>query len=205
MIRLWKWKAVLCMVMVCVNLAACGSKVNKDAYFQGEYWHIDGEVYVETAGWYVETNNVVCRTANRYTIYEVEGDVEHNYVVARSFLDQYLYVKENYIKDKTVIEGVWFGVGSSEKYIDEEAFLETFHKMLEYKDVVEMDDDRLMQYRMEGIDVHIKYENDCVGDYCGFILYGETGYMFYNSEGEYVTRLSKEIVEKLKKYNILEK
>ncbi len=47
----------------------------------------------------------------------MDGDVEHIYVVARSFLDQNLYVKENYIKDKTVIESVCFKQSSENTFM----------------------------------------------------------------------------------------
>ena len=133
--------------------------------------------YVEAEGLYEETKNVICQTDDNYTIYEVDGDAKHIYVVARSFLNQKLYVKENYIKDKTVIEGVYFKQ-SSEKYIYEEAFIDIFKEMLECKDVVEIDD-RLMMYGREGIVVYRRYDKDCVGEYCGSILCSEAGYMYY--------------------------
>ncbi len=65
--------------------------------------------------------------------------------------------------------------------------------MLECKDVVKIDDDRLMMYRGEGIDVYIRYDKDCVGEYCGSILCIEVGYMYYNHQEKYITLISEEI------------
>lgn len=201
MIRLFKLKTVLCIAIICTSLVACSHKEN--AYFEGQYLYIGKEKYVEATGLYEETNTVICRTNDNYTIYEVDGDVGHIYVVARSFLDQRLYVKENYVKDKTVIEGVCFKQ-SSAKYIYDEAFIDIFEEMSECKDVVEIDDDKLMMYRNEGIDVYIKYDKDCVSEYCGSILCSDVGYMYYNHQEKCVTLISEEIQKKLVEYNVLQ-
>lgn len=180
---------------------ACSSKEN--AYFEGQYLYIGEEKYVEATGLYEETNIVIVQTNDNFTIYEVEGDLEHNYIAARSFLDQTLYVKENYIKDKTIIEGVCFKQSSAE-YIYEVDFIDIFKEMLECKEIVEIDNDRLMMYRREGIDVYIKFAKDCVGEYCGSILCNEIGYMYYNHQENCTTLISEEMRKKLVEYNVLQ-
>ncbi len=99
-------KAILVFILttLCVNLMACSH--NHSAYFQGQYLYIDGEKYIQSSGIYHETNRIICKTEDNVTIYEVDGDIGYNYVVARTFLDQSLYVKESYVKDKTEIEGL---------------------------------------------------------------------------------------------------
>lgn len=199
--RLFKLKTALCIAIICINLVACSTKQN--AYFEGQYLYIGEEKYVEAVGLYEEANTVIGRTNDNYTIYEVDGDVEHNYIVVRSFLDQTLYVKENYIKDKTVIEGVCFQQGRAE-YIYEEDIINTVREMSECKEIVEMDADSLMMYRRQGIDVYIRYAKDCVGEYCGSILRDESGYMYYNYQENRITLISEEIRKKLVEYNVLE-
>lgn len=59
------------------------------------YWR--GDVYVSaySYGTYHE-GATIARTRDGWEINEVVGDKQHNYVVIRSFLDQYLLVRENY-------------------------------------------------------------------------------------------------------------
>lgn len=186
--------------ITCINLVACSNK--EKAYFKGQYLYIGEEKYVEATGLYEETNTVICRTNDHYTIYEMDGDIGHIYVAARSFLDQKLYVKENYIKDKTVIEGICLKQNSA-KYIYDETFIDLFEEMSECKDTVKIDDDKLMMYRKEEIDVYVMYAKDCVGEYCGSILCNEIGYMYYNHQENRITMISEEIEKKLIEYNVL--
>ena len=198
--RLFKLKTVLCIAIICINLVACSNKEN--AYFEGQYLYMGDEKYVEATGLYDETNTVICRTNDNYTIYEVAGDGQHNYIVARTFLDERLYVKENYIKDKTVIEGVCFRQSSAE-YIYEEDFINIFKEMLGCKEIVEIDDDRLMMYRREGIDVYIKYPNDCVGEYCGSIIFNGTEYMYFNARNASTILISEKMKNALVEFEVL--
>lgn len=56
------------------------------------YWN--GCVYVPASGDYDE-GRTIAKTTDGWQINEVEGDPEHIYVVLRSFLDDYLLVRED--------------------------------------------------------------------------------------------------------------
>ena len=58
-------------------LCACGYKHKVE--WQGHYLYIDGEKYTDTGGLYNESNIKIGKS-NGFTIYEVVGDTEHNYV-----------------------------------------------------------------------------------------------------------------------------
>lgn len=198
--QLTKFKLVFIVLVLCMNLLACDNKEN--AYFKGQYLYIGTEKYVESTGIYKETNTVICRTNNDYIIYEVDGDTEHNYVVARSFLDQKLYVKENYKKEKTTIEGYYFEQNSM-KYICEKEFTYIFKKMLDCKEIVELDDESLIAYKREGISVYVRYYNDCVGEYCGSIIFNGIDYMYYNYQEDNTILINEEMMKKLVEFNVL--
>ena len=59
---------------------------------EGLYWN--GYYYVQTGGSYDE-GKTIAKTTDGWQINEVEGDPEHIYVVLRSFLDNYLLVRED--------------------------------------------------------------------------------------------------------------
>lgn len=198
--RLFGLRTAFFIVILCMNLVACSNKEN--AFFEGQYLYLNGEKYIEATGLYEETNTVICRTNDDFIIYEITEDAAHNYVVARSFTDQKLYVKEDYQKDKTTIEGVCFKQNTAE-YIYEEEFIDTFKKMLECKEMVEIDNDKLMMYRKVGIDVYIIYPKDSVGEYCGSIIFNGVDYMYYNHQENSITLLSEEMEKELIKYNVL--
>lgn len=58
------------------------------------YWR--GSKYISTPGTY-EEGATIAITRDGWDINEVVGDRQHNYVVIRSFLDQYLLIREDYI------------------------------------------------------------------------------------------------------------
>lgn len=62
---------------------------------EGLYWN--GYVYVPAGGDYDE-GKTIAKTTDGWQINEVEGDPEHIYVVLRSFLDNYLLVREDHKK-----------------------------------------------------------------------------------------------------------
>jgi len=184
-----------------MNISSCGNKHN--AHFEGQYLYIDGKKYVESTGIYKETNNIVCHTSDDYTIYEIDGDVEHNYVVARSFLDQSLYVKADYVKDKTAIEGFCFNQETM-TYIYDEEFINMFTEIINNGEMVELTAENLYSYKRNGIDVYVKYYNDFIGEYYGSILINEQNYMFYNHQDNNIIFLTKEMVQKLVDFNAIE-
>lgn len=61
---------------------------------RGEVLYWNGYVYVPTGGDYDE-GRTIAKTTDGWQINEVEGDPEHIYVVLRSFLDNYLLVRED--------------------------------------------------------------------------------------------------------------
>lgn len=58
------------------------------------YWN--GSVYVSCSGNQYTEGKTIARTKDGWDINEVEEDDTHTFVVIRSFLDQYLLVKEDY-------------------------------------------------------------------------------------------------------------
>lgn len=201
--HLFRLTKTICVVALCVNLTACANEEN--AYFEGQYLYVDGVKYVEASGLYEESNTVIARTENDYTIYEVVDDKLHNYIVVRSFLDQTLYVREDYTKDRTTIEGICFNKDTSE-YICEQDFIDVFSKeLLECDEKLEMDADTLMSLRKDGIGVYVKYADDNVGEYCGSIMIDDTEYMFYNAENDCTILISDEMEKNLTELSVLEK
>ena len=93
---------VLPILLLFAAFRCCGFGVN--SYFKGETLYWNGIKYVETAGLHHESNTKIGKTDDGFTIYEVLGDRDHNYIVAWSFLDHQLYVRASYEKDRTVIE-----------------------------------------------------------------------------------------------------
>lgn len=202
--RLFKLlEKVLYIVLLCIILSACGNREN--TYFEGQYLYMDGTKYVEATGLYKESNTIIGKTNDNYTIYEVDGDSEHNYIVVRSFLDQTLYVREDYIKDKTAIEALCFTQNISE-YVYEEGFIDIFIKeLLECEEFVEIDSNSLMSYRKNGIDVYVKYTNDSVGEYCGSIIYDGTEYLYFNVQNSNTILVSEKMKNILVEFEILKK
>lgn len=56
------------------------------------YWN--GSYYDACSGDYRE-GKTIAKTTDGWDINEIEGDPSHTYIVARSFLDQYLFVKRD--------------------------------------------------------------------------------------------------------------
>ena len=57
----------------------------------------------------------------------------------RSFFDQNLYVRKDYVKDKTVIEALCFNQSTS-KFVYDESFIDSFIKeLLEDENILEID------------------------------------------------------------------
>lgn len=63
------------------------------------YWNDVRYVMCSGYGEYKE-GKTIAKTSDGFRINEVEGDKDHTYVVLRSFLDQQLYVKEEYLKNE---------------------------------------------------------------------------------------------------------
>jgi hypothetical protein len=72
------------------------SAIENSAEFKGQYLYWNNCVYKEASGDYKEGNTIAKTKDGKWSINEVNGDTLHSYVVARSFFDQYLYVREDY-------------------------------------------------------------------------------------------------------------
>jgi len=196
---------LLPVLLLFAAFSGCGIGVN--AHRQGElYLYLNDERYVLTSGLYRESNTEIGRTDDRFTIYEVVGDPEHNYVVVRSFLDQDLYVRESYEKDRTSIEAL---ILNRNEYVYEKDLIDLFVKeLIESEEFEVLDRETADAYsdtylaRGRCIDVHIKYPNDVVGESCGSIIYDGTAYWFLNFGLKDVKRVmvSEEIINKLAGY-----
>ena len=100
---------IISIAIISVFLFACASE-NKADFEQG-FLIFNGEKYIETDGIYVESNHKLCKV-DEYTIYSIDGDENYNYVVVRSFLDNYLYVKEDFLSEESKIVSVCIGYNS---------------------------------------------------------------------------------------------
>ncbi len=182
-------------IIFCINYVIYNFR--KQAYYRGDNIYIGDVKYESTPGLYDESNTVISRTDNGFTIYEVVGDTEHNYVVARSFLDDYLHVKKNYAVDKTAIEGYFFGWDYNNLLTGKE-IINIMKELSESSEKVDIDNDLIMSGGNGEKRVHIKYYNDPVGKYCGGIIFDGKDYVYYNWDKKEAVLISKEILEKLK-------
>ncbi len=85
-----------------------------------------GNEYVATAGKYHE-GKTIAKTKDGLDINEVEGDDSHTFLVMRSFLDQWLVVREDYNIPKSgeITKAYW-----SYEFIEDEKFLNTMEEMI---------------------------------------------------------------------------
>ena len=92
--------------------------------FEGMVWN--GRSYSTTSGEYSEGRTLAKSEDGSWNINEVKEDPSHTFVVARSFLDQYLYVADDYtIPTSGKITNVcWNG-----DYIDNKEFLEAMSQI----------------------------------------------------------------------------
>ena len=182
-------------IIFCINYVIYNFR--KQAYYRGDNIYIGDVKYESTPGLYDESDTVICYTDDGDTVYEVVGDPEHNYVVARSFLDDYLHVKKNYAVDKTAIEGYFFEPGYGD-FISGKEIIDIMKTLSESKEKVDIDNDLIMSGGNGEKRVHIKYYNDPVGKYCGGIIFDGKDYVYYNWDKKEAVLISKEILKKLR-------
>lgn len=185
------------IAIISVFLFACASE-NKANFEQG-YLIFNGEKYIETDGIYVESNHKLCKV-DEYTVYSIEGDENHNYVVVRSFLDNYLYVKEGFLSEESKIVGVSIGYNyDGNAYSDDEMLIKTITGILAKEQNLLEDDNTMEQCRKEGISVSVKYDNDVVGHIIGYLLTYNGQNMFYNYSKKTICAISDEEMKMLNK------
>lgn len=86
----------------------------------------EGKRYIAVSGAYTEGKSIARDRQSGWDINRVEEDPSHTFVVARSFLDQYLFVAEEYAIPQSgrITAASWNGV-----YIYDAAFLEALAKI----------------------------------------------------------------------------
>lgn len=86
--------------------------------FEGMVWN--GKNYSTISGEYTEGRTIAKSEDGSWDINEIKEDPSHKFVVARSFLDQYLYVSDDYTVPKSgkITKVCW-----NEKYIQNKDFL----------------------------------------------------------------------------------
>ena len=86
--------------------------------FEGMVWN--GKNYSTISGEYTEGRTIAKSEDGSWDINEIKEDPSHKFVVARSFLDQYLYVSDDYTIPKSgkITKVCWNG-----KYIQNKDFL----------------------------------------------------------------------------------
>ncbi len=186
---------IISIAIISVFLFACASE-NKADFEQG-FLIFNGEKYIETDGIYVESNHKLCK-ADEYTIYSIDGDENYNYVVVRSFLDNYLYVKEDFLSEESKIVSVCIGYNSN-AYSDDEMLIKTITGILAKEQNLLEDDNTMEQCRKEGISVSVKYDNDVVGHIIGYLLTYNGQNMFYNYSQKTICAISDEEMKMLNK------
>lgn len=184
---------IISIAIISVFLFACASE-NKADFEQG-FLIFNGEKYIETDGIYVESNHKLCKV-DEYTIYSIEGDENYNYVVVRSFLDNYLYVKEDFLSEESKIVSVCIGYNSN-AYSDDEMLIKTITGILAKEQNLLEDDNTMEQCRKEGISVSVKYDNDVVGHIIGYLLTYNGQNMFYNYSQKTICAISDEEMKML--------
>lgn len=191
----FRMKTIISIAIISAFLFACASENTAD--FEQGCLIFNGEKYIETDGIYVESNHKLCKV-DEYTVYSIEGDENHNYVVVRSFLDNYLYVKEDFLLQESEIVGVCIGYNSN-AYSDDEMLIKTITGILAKEQNLLEDDNIMEQCRKEGISVSVKYDNDVVGHIIGYLLTYNGQNMFYNYSEKTICAISDEEMKMLNK------
>lgn len=168
-------KLRILIVLLCCILCGCNKY---DCKKDGDTFFINDATYNPYDGAYSETNNKLGST-DGWSIYEIEGDKEHHYIVARSFLDQYLYKDDSFTPTYNKITGYYVN-GYSHKEEDEEgiALMEELVSIQKEADQQEIIVDDIYDY---GKLIYITYDENIVGDYVGILFeYEDKYYLAYD-------------------------
>lgn len=85
-----------CILLIAAALVFSGVAVlDCSAQYRGDRIYWNDAVYVPCSGEYHE-GRAIAATSDGWKIHEVEEDSTHTFIVVRSFLDQALYVREDY-------------------------------------------------------------------------------------------------------------
>lgn len=87
----------LAVAVISVTLFASGVIItDRSAVYSAEGLNWNGAFYKSCSGIYEEGKTVAKTSDGNWNINEVKGDAEHNFVVVRSKLDDFLLVREDY-------------------------------------------------------------------------------------------------------------
>lgn len=103
---------IICSILLAAVLWICFKGVivfDYSAEQRGDYLYWDGAVYTYSSGAYRE-GKTIAKTRDKAQVNQVEEDPSHTFVVLRSFLDQSLYVREDYpVPDSGEVTAVCWG------------------------------------------------------------------------------------------------
>lgn len=153
-----------------MGLSGCHPFVTDRTAVYGDGLHWNGAKYIEISGRYSEGKTLALTTDGSWEINAVKEDNTHTFVVLRSFLDDYLYVREDYAipTDGNITAVYWWG-----KSITDPLFCQAIG------DIYAENGDAF-EYETEGIfmltdtqhmrDVYLAYEGCPIGtSYIGYL------------------------------------
>ena len=116
--------AVAAVVIMVLNGVIVLDRSGERLFENGLRWK--GNEYVAVSGKYKE-GKTVAKTKDGLDINEVEGDDSHTFLVVRSFLDQWLVVRDDYEIPKSgkITKAYW-----SYQFIEDEEFLKALEEMI---------------------------------------------------------------------------
>lgn len=167
--------AVLCLAVAVAVIFSSGLIVtDRSAVYSAEGLNWNGDFYKSCSGIYEEGETVAKTNDGTWNINAVKGDAEHNFVVARSLLDESLLVRSDYkIPENGIPNTVYLGttkIGNTEnKKILSDIFLnegETFSLTATHNDVSQWQS------------VSIGYDECPVAIFRGYIGFADGKYFF---------------------------
>lgn len=127
----WRWLVLGALALALVGLAFLKGWIVTDHSAQrrgeGVFWN--GVLYVPASGEYTE-ERTIAKTEDGWNIVAVEEDPSHTFVVLRSFLDNYLLVREDY---EIPTSGAVTAVSWNGKKIEDAAFCAAVAAIVEGK------------------------------------------------------------------------
>ncbi len=101
----------ICLLAVIIAVFASGVIVtDRSAVYSAEGLNWNGSFYKSCSGFYEEGKTIAKTSDGNWNINEVKGDTEHNFVVVRSGLDDFLLVREDYkIPESGIPNTVYLG------------------------------------------------------------------------------------------------
>lgn len=167
--------AVLCLAVAVAVIFSSGLIVtDHSAVYSAEGLNWNGAFYKNCSGIYEEGKTIAKTNDGTWSINAVSGDKNHNFVVARSFLDESLLVRSDYkIPESGIPNTVYLGttkIGNTEnKKILSDIFLnegETFSLTATHNDVSQWQS------------VSIGYDECYVAIFRGYIGFTDGKYFF---------------------------